>query len=120
MKLLLDEMFDPAIARQLRRRGFDVVAVVESEILCGLSDIGLFDIAQLESRTLVTEDASDFVEIHKRFMLLRQDHYGVILTNDRRFPRMGRGTGKIVRALSRLLEGKEEVWYSSSFLHWLR
>lgn len=120
MKLLLDEMFDPAIADQLRKAGFDVVAVVESDTLPGLSDAKLFEVAQLDGRALVTEDSRGFIEIHKRFMHLSQDHCGLILTNNQRFPRARQGTGRIARALSQLLEGRQQVWYSSSFVHWLR
>ncbi len=52
MKLLLDEMWSPVIAVQLRRRGYDVVAVVErNDLRCALDGV-LCEVAQRESRII--------------------------------------------------------------------
>jgi predicted nuclease of predicted toxin-antitoxin system len=50
VKILLDEMWSPEIARQLRSRGFDVVAVVERSDLRSASDDDVLAVARLEER----------------------------------------------------------------------
>jgi hypothetical protein len=60
VRLLLDEMFSPEIARQLRLRGHDVVAVLEQLELVRLLDPDVFEAAQTEQRTVVTENALIF------------------------------------------------------------
>ena len=61
MKLLLDEMLPPTIAKRLRdEHGHDVVAVAERDELRGLQDADILLIAQEEERTIVTENVRDF------------------------------------------------------------
>jgi hypothetical protein len=45
VKLLLDEMWPPSIAVQLRRRGHDVEAVAERADLRGQADDAVFSVA---------------------------------------------------------------------------
>ena len=54
MKLLLDEIWPPRIADQLRRRGHDVVAVAEYAELRGQPDTVIWAVAQEQGRTVVT------------------------------------------------------------------
>jgi hypothetical protein len=56
VKLLLDEHYSPAIARQLGTRGHDVVAVAERADLVSLSDDDLRRMAQ-ERRAIMTNAA---------------------------------------------------------------
>lgn len=58
LKLLLDEMLDPEIAVQLRRRGYDVVAVAEREDLRGLLDPEVFEVARREGRCLAMDSSA--------------------------------------------------------------
>ncbi|MHB8452147.1 MAG: DUF5615 family PIN-like protein [Mycobacteriales bacterium] len=64
MKLLLDEMLSPAIARALRARGHDVVAVKERPEWVALSDHDLLAVARCEQRAIVTGNLRDFRPLH--------------------------------------------------------
>jgi hypothetical protein len=103
VKLLLDEHFSPEIARQLRIRGHDVVAARESADLHGLTDADLLASATANRRAIVTENVADFVELHRRAILRRRLHAGLVFTSPRRYPRTRRAIGRLVRALDALL-----------------
>lgn len=62
MKWLVDEMFPPALAAELRERGHDAVAVAELD-LQGAPDQDVFDLAANEQRIVVTENFADFAAI---------------------------------------------------------
>lgn len=117
MKLLLDEMWLPVIAAQLRRRGYDVVAVVErAELRSALDDV-LFEVSQRESRIIVTDNGDDFCRIAADARGSGRGHIGLILTNDRRFSRHHpRIIGNMVTALSALLEDDPDLTNQE---HWL-
>ena len=89
MKLLLDEMYTPAVAALLRDWGHDAVAVKELPDLVGLADEDLFQVAMAEGRAVVTEDVRDFLAAHQRILDAGQQHSGLILADARRFPRLG-------------------------------
>jgi uncharacterized protein with PIN domain len=59
LKLLLDEMLSPAIARALRERGHDVEAVKEHPDWEALSDPELVSLAVSERRATVTNNLRD-------------------------------------------------------------
>jgi predicted nuclease of predicted toxin-antitoxin system len=103
LRLLLDEHFSPEIARQLRRRGNDVVAARERTELHGSSDRELLAAATEDRRAVVTENVADFVELHRQSGLRGEPHAGIVFTSPRGFPRTRRGIGKLVRALEALL-----------------
>jgi predicted nuclease of predicted toxin-antitoxin system len=105
VKLLLDEMWSPVIAEQLRHRGFDVVAVVERDDLRTKHDDFLFDFSQSESRIIVTDNTDDYCAIAADARDSGRDFIGMILTTDRRFSRHHpRIIGNMVTALSALLD----------------
>ncbi|MGD0604661.1 MAG: DUF5615 family PIN-like protein [Streptosporangiaceae bacterium] len=58
--LLLDEMFAPAIAAELRELGHDVIAVADRSDLRSKSDEEIFSWASAEKRWLLTENVKDF------------------------------------------------------------
>lgn len=68
MKLLLDEMLSPAIARALRERGHDVEAVKEHPDWEALSDPELVSLAAIERRAIVTNNLRDFRPLHAEFI----------------------------------------------------
>lgn len=119
MKLLLDEMYPPRLAEELRRRGHDVVAVEERPDLKGMEDEPLLIAATSEDRVLVSENVADFPEIVATLGAERRSHSGVILVASRTFPRTERGFGQLVRALDAHLErlGAEQTVRDG--LHWL-
>lgn len=64
MKLLLDEMLAPAIARELQARGHDVEAVAGHPDREALSDPEVLAFARMEHRTVVTDNVRDFRPLH--------------------------------------------------------
>ncbi|MEX2314934.1 MAG: DUF5615 family PIN-like protein [Thermomicrobiales bacterium] len=117
MKLLLDEMWTHVIAEQLRRRGHDVVAVVERGDLAGKPDDAIFMAAQREHRVFVTDNEDDFCPIVAAELSRGHTHVGIILTTNRRYSRHNPAiVGRMVTALITLLEEDEDF---SNRQHWL-
>lgn len=120
MKLLLDEMFPPTIAKRLRdEHGHDVVAVAEQDELRGLQDADIFLAAQEEERIIVTENVRDFRPIAREWQAMGKVHFGLVLTTNRRFPRAhSRTAGRLVRALNDIIDAEaghppasnREIW----------
>jgi hypothetical protein len=98
VKLLLDEHYSPAIARQLRTRGHDVVAVAERADLVSLSDDDLRRMAQ-ERRAIMTNNVKDFMPLANRAAQGDDDHYGLLFTSDKSLPRRSDAIGRVVDAL---------------------
>lgn len=121
MNLLLDEMFPSTIAKRLRdERGHDVVAVAERDELRGLPDGEIFLAAQEEERAVVTENVRDFLPIAREWQAMGRVHFGLVLTTNRRFPRArSRTAGRLVRALSGLLDAESDHSPASSREIWL-
>jgi predicted nuclease of predicted toxin-antitoxin system len=63
LSLLIDEMYPPAVADQLRRRGHDVTAVTERPELRALDDQEVFATTQQEHHAVVTENVVDFIPL---------------------------------------------------------
>lgn len=117
MKLLLDEMWTHVIAAQLRRRGHDVVAVVERADLAGKSDRDIFMAAQQEHRVLVTDNEDDFCPIVATELSRGHSHVGVIYAAHRRYSRHDNAIiGRMVTSLIKLLEEDADL---SNQEHWL-
>lgn len=106
MKLLLDEHVSPRIAVQLRQRGHDVVAARERAELRGLSDADLFALMPAERRAIVTEDAADFLALVRAAVVRGTDHFGVVLTSPRQFPRTIRSISRLLSALEAFLTAR--------------
>ncbi len=119
MRLLVDEMYPPAVADQLRRRGHDASAVTERPELRSLDDHQVFAAAQQEHRAVVTENVVDFVPLADAADQRGGPHYGVILVSPTKYPRGRQHTvGQLVHALDSLLQehrGEEPT----SLRHWL-
>ena len=117
MKLLLDEMWPPGIASQLRCHGHDVVAVAERPELRGQPDAAIFAASQAEGRVIVTENVIDYRLLAAHTLQEGRSHPGMIFTSNRRFPRHDpRTAGRVVAALDELLSRCEET---IGFEHWL-
>lgn len=104
--LVLDEMFPPAIAEELRRRGHDVIAVAADPHLRAISDLELFAWAAQQRRRLVTENAKDF-----RRLLADTGTAGpgLLLTSSRSFPRSRRAPGDLITALEAWLSNPDDT-----------
>jgi NADPH-dependent 2,4-dienoyl-CoA reductase/sulfur reductase-like enzyme len=119
VKLLLDEHYSPEIARQLRTRGHDVVAVAERDELVGLGDDELLRRMAQERRALMTNNVKDFIPLASRAALEADDHYGLLFTSDRSMPRRGDAIGRFVEALDGFLQRHEDEGSYRNQIQWL-
>jgi predicted nuclease of predicted toxin-antitoxin system len=102
VRLLLDEMISPRIARELREH--DVQAVKKDRPdLTGRSDRELIRQMATERRAIVTNDVADFQAIHEQILAAGDEHYGMIFTFDATLPRSKAAIPQGVRALTELL-----------------
>jgi hypothetical protein len=102
LKLLLDEHLSPEIARQLRERGRNVVAVGERTDLRGRPDRVHFASLPDEQRTIVTRDLGDFRPLLAEALRRGSSTYGLVCV-PARFPLNRDGIGRLVAALDALL-----------------
>lgn len=103
MRLLLDEMLSPAIARELRSRGHDVEAIQEHPEWCSHDDPQVLALARDERRALVTDNLVDMRPLHYEAITPGGlGDYGMILIPGGR-PGTRGDTGKIVAALEQKL-----------------
>ncbi len=117
VKFLLDEMWPPDIASQLRGRGHDVHAVAERAELRGQPDSVVFVIAQTEGRAVVTENVVDYRPLAAEAISRGGSHCGLVLTSNRRFSRHDpRTVGRLVTALHELLSTDLDI---TDREHWL-
>ena len=95
--VVLDEMFSPRIASELRTRGHDVIAVAADPQLRSMTDGELYEWATTERRRIVTENVKDF----RRLLLGDADRTipGLLFTSARAFPRSRRAPGALIVAL---------------------
>ena len=116
VRLLLDEMWPPAIASALRARGHDVVAVAERPELRGWADETIFQEALVRGRAIVTENAADYRPLAARALRAGRRSPALILTSDRAYPRADRRTiGRLVVALDALVSTRDAIEGE----HWL-
>ena len=79
MRLLLDGMLSPAIARELSARGHDVQAVAGHPEREALSDPDVLALARAERRAVVTNNIRDFRPLHVEAVLPGgPGHYGMV------------------------------------------
>lgn len=103
MKLLLDEMLSPAIARELRSRGHDVEPVAGNPDREALSDPEVLALARTERRAVVTNNVRDFRPLHHEAITPGgPGHFGMIFLPGN-YPRTRASTGRIVAALEAVL-----------------
>jgi len=98
-RLVLDEMFSPAIAAALRELGHDVVAVAERVDLRSMTDDHLFVWSAAEQIWLVTENVKDFRPIMLRALQAGGAITGLLFTSSRAFPRSRRNPGPLIQSL---------------------
>jgi hypothetical protein len=108
LKLLLDEHLSPDIARQLRDRGHDVVAVGEHPGLRGRTDRAHFASLTPQQRAIVTRDLGDYRPLLAEATRRGSKTYGLVCV-PRRFALNRGGIGRIVRALDTLLTTYPQV-----------
>jgi predicted nuclease of predicted toxin-antitoxin system len=105
VKLLLDEMNSWRVEAELRKRGYDVVAVkrdrpeLESRV-----DPTVVEAATAEQRAVVTNNVRDYRIVHERMRARGDDHYGIIYSYDDTLPRNKEAFLLWVSTLEKLLE----------------
>lgn len=104
LPLLLDEMLSGEIAAQIRRRGHDVIAVVEDTSLTALADEEILAQAATGGRALVTINIKDFVPLDQRYKASGRNHGGLVLVSAKTFPQDRSFIGAVVSALAKLLD----------------
>lgn len=103
MKLLLDEMLAPVIARELRSHGHDVAAVAEHPGRQSMSDPEVMALAQTEHRAIVTNNVRDFRPLHHDAIVPGgSGHFGMIFMPGN-YRRTRADIGRIMTALEALL-----------------
>jgi len=104
VRLLLDEMISPAVARELRDRDHEVEAIERDRPeLESLPDTEIVRRMAVERRGVLTNDIADFAPIHERIVAAGEEHYGMIFTHDSTLPRDRASIGVWVETLAGFL-----------------
>jgi predicted nuclease of predicted toxin-antitoxin system len=119
LRLLLDEHLSPEIARQLRSRRHDVEAAVERPDLVSLPDHELFARMAAERRAILTNNVPDYIKLFNGALGAGQEHYGLLLIDDRSMPRARNTIGLFVRVLDEFLEAHPAEDALRNQLRWL-
>jgi len=99
VRLLLDEMLSPVIARELQARGHDAEAVAGHPDREALSDPEVLALARAQRRAVVTNNVRDFRPLHvEAVMPGGPGHYGMIFMAGN-YRRTRSDTGRIIVAL---------------------
>jgi hypothetical protein len=99
-RLMLDEMYPPALAKMLCDRGHDVVAVAGMPELAGSPDEAVLDAATRDGRCLVTENVRDFAVLARY-----TGHGGMLFVSAERWPRTPAAIKRLADALSQVMVG---------------
>jgi hypothetical protein len=103
VKLLLDEMLSPAIARELRSRGHDVEPVAGHPDREARTDPEVLALARAEHRGVVTNNLRDFRPLHYEAITPGgAGHFGMIFMPGG-YRRTRADTGRIIAALEAIL-----------------
>jgi hypothetical protein len=104
VRLWLDGVIDRAVAKELRSRGYDVLAVQDPGQMWarGFDDEQQLDTAVHARRALVTFNASDFAAISRESAEAGRRHFGILLVHPR--TTAPENIGMLVRGLARFLE----------------
>jgi predicted nuclease of predicted toxin-antitoxin system len=110
VKLLLDEMISPRIARELRGKGFDVQAIkADRPELEAVADGEVLRRAAADRRALVSNDVLDFQLIHNQLLAAGEEHYGIVFSDDATMPRNKASIPLWVNTLSDLLKASPAI-----------
>ena len=98
MRLLLDEMYPPALADALRARGIE--SFTASELgLAGRSDPELLSVAASDGYVLLTENVADFARVAGEVLTSGGHHPGVLIALSSRLSRRPGGINAIAASV---------------------
>jgi hypothetical protein len=125
VRLLLDEMWTPTIALELRKRDLDVIAITEpahAGRYAGISDNEVFRRAQEDGRAVVTDNIADYEQARRDWESRGQTHHGLVYALDPPFNRhRGEGAiGQMVNALGHFLASPDAAKEPFNRAHYLR
>jgi len=125
VKVILDEMWTPTIAAELRKRGFDVIAINEpthAERYAGSLDDAVFARAQEDGCAIVTDNIPDYERARLDWEARGAAHHGVIYALNPPFNRHHGDAviGPMVRALAHFLSSPEAEEQPFNRVHYLR
>lgn len=116
MRFLIDEMFAPAVARDLTDLGHDAQHVRDVG-LAGRNDDEVFDYATIEDRVIVTENAVDFVGLLDSAASIGNETAPVVLALKRTLPSdAGAMAHQLVNRLARWADLHPDPYRHT---HWL-
>lgn len=98
MKLLIDEMYPPALAEGLQAVGIDAVTLADLR-LSGSSDAEVFGAAVASGRAILTENVGDFARIAGDHSTGGGHHHGVLIALSSRFSRRPAGIRPFIAAV---------------------
>src|SRR5437588_7585509 len=78
-KLYLNEHLSPRLAAQLRRHGFDALSSHEAQMRAQ-PDADQLRFAASQKRALVTFNFADFSDLHERYLVEEEQHWGIIFS----------------------------------------
>lgn len=98
MKLILDEMYPPALAEGLKAAEIDALTVADLRHT-GSSDAEAFGAAVASGRTVLTENVGDFTRIAADHSTAGHRHPGVFIALSNRFSRRQAGIPRLIAAI---------------------
>ena len=107
MKLLVDEMYPPILASELRAVGIEASTVKELG-LAGRADPDVMAAAIASGCVLLTENVADFARIATDHLNAGGHHPGVLFALSSRFSRRTAGVPKLVGAIVAVADGHLE------------
>jgi predicted nuclease of predicted toxin-antitoxin system len=125
VRLLLDEMWTPTIAQQLRKRGYEVSAIKEPDRASrygGVTDDQVFATAQDDGLTVVTDNIADYEQARLAWESSGRPHHGLVYALNPPFNRH-RGEaviGQMVRSLGHFLSSTDAARTPFNGVHYLR
>lgn len=118
MKLVLDHHYSPVIARELRSRGHDAVAVIEQGWEAE-DDASLLDLCNQRGAALLTNNVGDFTMLACEWAAEGRGHSGLIFTADSSLPRHRGTIWRFIEALDSLLGFNKPATAFVDHVHWL-
>jgi hypothetical protein len=98
LKVLLDEMYPPALAEALRADGIEASTAADAG-LPGRSDADLLAAAVAEGYVVLTENVADFARLASEHLTTGGHHPGVLIALSSRFSRRPGGIPTIAAAV---------------------